>query len=153
MVRDLAAAAEHNFDSVPYVTSARPLRDLRMQLEEKRCRYAPGPWLRLTALAASAATLLAVVSGAAGLGTAHRVLAALALPPLAALLVAAWIRAPRLFLGRRSRPSVCSASAALVTARGAHLALAALAFAATLVVTALVHRTARVPLRPRGATT
>jgi hypothetical protein len=50
---------------------------------------APGTWLRLTALAASAATLVAVVSGALALGTAHRVLSALALPPLAALATAA----------------------------------------------------------------
>jgi protoheme IX farnesyltransferase len=106
---------------------------------------APGPWLRLTALAASAATLLAVVSGAAGLDTAHRLLAALALPPLAALLVAAW------FSHRRLLAPVLVATAlfgvaALVTLRGAHLALAAVAFAATVVVTALVHRPARVPL-------
>ena len=45
----------------------------------------PSPWLRLTALLGAAGTLLAVVSGSAGLGTAHRVLAALALPPLAAV--------------------------------------------------------------------
>ncbi len=46
---------------------------------------APGPWLRLTALAGAAATLVAVISGAAALGTAHRVLSALALPPLLAV--------------------------------------------------------------------
>jgi protoheme IX farnesyltransferase len=107
----------------------------------------PGPWLRLTALAASAATLLAVVSGAAGLGTAHHVLAALALPPFTALLVATWLSHRRLF------PTVVAATglfgvAALVTARGAHLALAAIAFAAALVVTALMHRPARVPFGP-----
>jgi protoheme IX farnesyltransferase len=106
---------------------------------------APGPWLRLTALAASAATLLAVVSGAAGLDTAHRLLAALALPPLAALLVAAW------FSHRRLLAPVLVATglfgvAALVTMRGVHLAFAALAFAATVVVCALAHRPARVPL-------
>ena len=28
----------HNFDRVPYITSARPLRDLRRQLEEGRAR-------------------------------------------------------------------------------------------------------------------
>jgi protoheme IX farnesyltransferase len=104
----------------------------------------PGPWLRLTALAASAATLLAVVSGAAGLDTAHRLLAALALPPLAALLVGAW------FSHRRLLAPVLAATAlfgvaALVTLRGAHLGLAAAAFAATVVVTALAHRPARVP--------
>ncbi len=56
----------HNFDAVPYVTSARPLRDLRRRLAEQARddRLAPGPWLRLTALAAAAGTLLAVVSGA-----------------------------------------------------------------------------------------
>jgi protoheme IX farnesyltransferase len=100
---------------------------------------APGPWLRLTAFAASAAALLAVVSGAAALGTAHRLLAALALPPLAALLIATWHSHRRLFA-----PVVVTVAlfglAALVTAHGAHLALAALAFAASLVVTALVHR-------------
>jgi protoheme IX farnesyltransferase len=108
---------------------------------------APGPWLRLTALAACGATLLAVVSGAAALGTAHRLLAALALPPLAALLVGTWVSYRRLF------PSVVLATglfgvAALVTARGAHLALAAIAFAASLVVTALMHRHVRVPFGP-----
>ena len=52
---------------------------------------APGPWLRLCALLASAGTLLAVVSGAAHLGTTHRLLAALVAPPLAALVVCAWM--------------------------------------------------------------
>ena len=99
----------------------------------------PGPWLRLTALAVSGATLLAVISGAAALGTAHRLLAALALPPLAALLVATWFSHRRLFgavLGTTGLFGV----AALVTTHGLHLALAALAFAASLVVTALMHR-------------
>jgi protoheme IX farnesyltransferase len=99
----------------------------------------PGPWLRLTALAAAAATLLAVVSGAAHLGTAHRVLAALAGPPLVALLVAAWMAHRRLLV-----PVICAAvsfaAAAAVTARGLHVAFAAIAFAATLVVTALTFR-------------
>jgi heme o synthase len=99
----------------------------------------PGPWLRLTALGGSAATLLAVVSGSADLGAGHRLLAALALPPLAAVAAAAWVsyrqlRAPALaalaFFGL----------AAAVTAPGVHLALAALAFAATLVLLALTFR-------------
>ena len=87
----------HNFDSVPYVTSARPLRDLRRRLAEQpqvRTELAPGPWLRLSALVAAGGTLLAVVSGAEGLGTAHRLLAALVAPPLAALVVSRLVRAP-----------------------------------------------------------
>ena len=55
-----------------------------------------GTWARLTAVAAVAGTGLAVVSGAAGWGTAHRVLAAVALPPLAALAAIAWVTARRL---------------------------------------------------------
>jgi len=51
----------------------------------------PGPWLRLTALTAVGACCAAVVSGSVQLGAAHRVLAALALPPLAAVTAAAWV--------------------------------------------------------------
>jgi protoheme IX farnesyltransferase len=95
--------------------------------------------LRLTALGAAAATLLAVVSGALELGTAHRVLAALALPPLCALVAAAWVAHRRLLV-----PAVAAfvlfGVAALVTARGLHLAAAAVAFAACVVLAALVHR-------------
>jgi protoheme IX farnesyltransferase len=91
----------------------------------------PGPWLQLTALAGVGATLLAVVS--AHLGAGHRVLAALALPPLAAVTAAAWVNYRRLL------PAACVTLtlfglAAAVTAPGLHLALAAMAFAATLIV-------------------
>jgi protoheme IX farnesyltransferase len=95
--------------------------------------------LRLTALFASHATLLAVVSGAASLGAAHRVLAALALPPLVALVVAAWLAHRRLLLPASSA-LVLFGVAALVTAPGLHLALSALAFAASLVATAATYR-------------
>jgi len=99
----------------------------------------PGPWLRLTAVFAGLATLLAVVSGAASLGAAHRVLAALALPPLLALVVAAVLVHRRLLV-----PSVSAlvlfGVAALVTAPGMHLALAAVAFATTLVLAASTYR-------------
>jgi protoheme IX farnesyltransferase len=95
----------------------------------------PSFWLRLTALLGAAGTLVAVVSGATGLGTAHRVLAALALPPLAAVVAAAWVSHRRLLY-----PSVAAlvlfGLAAAVTAPGIHLVLSALAFAATLVVVA-----------------
>jgi heme o synthase len=95
----------------------------------------PGPFLRLTALAGAAGTFVAVISGSAGLGTAHRVLAALALPPLAAVTAAAWINYRRLL------PSALAALglfglAAAITAPGLHLALSALSFAATLVLVA-----------------
>ncbi len=97
------------------------------------------PWLGLCALAGSAATLLAVVSGAASLGAAHQLLSALALPPLVAVAVAAWLEHRRLLA-----PALVSialfGAAALITARGFHLAAAAAAFASTLVLTALVHR-------------
>jgi len=107
-----------------------------------------GTWARLTALLAVAGTGLAVVSGAAGWGTAHRVLAAVALPPLAALAVMAWVSARRLL------PAALVALglfgfAALLTMPGVHLAFASLAFAATVYLAVGVCRGERVdgPLR------
>ena len=103
------------------------------------------PWLRVCALFASAATLLAVVSGAASLGAAHELLSALALPPLVAVAVAAWLGHRELFV-----PSLVAiglfGAAALLTTPGVHLAAAAAAFAATLVLTALAHRGERLPV-------
>jgi protoheme IX farnesyltransferase len=94
-----------------------------------------GTWARITAVLAVGGTALAVVSGAAGWGTAHRVLAAVALPPLAALTATAWVSA------RRQLPASLTALvlfglAALLTTPGVHLAVAALAFAATVFVAA-----------------
>jgi protoheme IX farnesyltransferase len=99
----------------------------------------PGPWLRLTASFAALSTLLAVISGAASLGAAHRVLAALALPPLVALVVAAVLVHRRLLVPALSAV-VLFGIAALVTAPGLHLALAAVAFAASLVLAAATYR-------------
>ena len=91
----------------------------------------PGLWLRLTALGAAAATGLAAASGE--LGIAHRALVLAALPPLVALVVAAWTA---------HRPLLVPAGSALGLFLGAtvtwwsgsvHVALAALAFAAALV--------------------
>ncbi len=88
-----------------------------------------GVWMRLTALCAVGGTGLAVVSGAAGWGTAHRVLAAIALPPLAALVAVGWISARRLLV-----PSSIALAlfglAALLVGRAAHITFASLAFAA-----------------------
>jgi len=104
----------------------------------------PGPWFRACALLAAGGTLLAVVSGAAQLGATHRVLAALVAPPLAALVVSAWIA------HRYLVPSVLAAcalftAAAALPGREVHVALAALALAALLLVTVQAFRGARVP--------
>jgi protoheme IX farnesyltransferase len=71
------------------------------------------------------------VSGALELGTAHRALAALALPPLCALVAAAWI-AHRRLLGPAAGALGAFLAAALVTPRPAHLGLAGLSLAAAL---------------------
>ena len=91
-----------------------------------------GPWTRLMAVGAVAGTGLAVVSGAAGWGTAHRLLAALALPWLVGLLLVAWLSARRLLVPALVAV-VLFGFAALLTARVVHLTAAALAFAATVV--------------------
>jgi protoheme IX farnesyltransferase len=98
-----------------------------------------GTWARLTALAAVAGTGLAVVSGAAGWDTAHRLLAALALPPLAALVATAWVSARRL-LPAAVTSLVLFGLAALLTGTTVHLIMASLAFASTVYVAALTFR-------------
>ena len=98
-----------------------------------------GNWARLTALAAVAGTGLAVVSGAAGWDTAHRLLAALALPPLAALVATAWVSARRL-LPAALTSLVLFGLAALLTGPTVHLIAASLAFASTAYVAALTFR-------------
>ena len=104
----------------------------------------PSPWFRLLALFGAAATLLAVVSGSASLGTAHRVLAALALPPLAAVAAAAWVAHRRLLAPAVAALVLFGLAAAVVTP-ALHLVLSAGAFAATLVVVALSWRGGRQP--------
>src|SRR5918992_238188 len=96
-----------------------------------------GYWLRLCAVGGAVGTLLAVVSGAGGLG--HRVLAALALPPLAAVAAAAWAQYRQLRVPAFSA-LVLFGLAAAVTTPGLHLALAGLAFAASLISAALAFR-------------
>ncbi|HZT54480.1 MAG TPA: heme o synthase [Gaiellaceae bacterium] len=104
----------------------------------------PGPWLRLSALVAAGGTLLAVVSGVEGLGTAHRLLAALVVPPLAALVVSAWY-AHRRLVAPALAASALFAAAAAVTAPHAHAGLAAFALAALVLVVAESFRGARAP--------
>jgi heme o synthase len=107
----------------------------------------PGPWLRLIALGAAAGAALAVVSGALSLHTAHRALAALAVPPLAALVAAAWV-AHRRLLGPATAALGLFVAAALATGRPLHIAFAALALAAALVATAVTLRGEPVPAAP-----
>jgi heme o synthase len=99
----------------------------------------PGPWLRLIAVGAAGAAALAVVSGALSFPTAHRVLAAVAVPPLAALVAAAWV-AHRRLLGPSVAALALFLAAALVVGRPLHIAFAALALAAALVATAAMLR-------------
>jgi heme o synthase len=99
----------------------------------------PGPWLRLGAFAGAAATLVAVVSGSFGPGATHSVLSALALPPLLAVALTAWFSYRRLLAPSLAALALFAAAAA-VTVPGLHVALAALALAASLVVCALSFR-------------
>jgi heme o synthase len=109
-----------------------------------RTELAPGPWLRLSALVAAAGTLLAVISGAEGLGTAHRLLAALVAPPLAALVVSAWYAHRRLVPAALASAALFAAAAA-VPGPHAHSGLAAFALAALVVVVAESFRGRHVP--------
>jgi protoheme IX farnesyltransferase len=105
---------------------------------------APGPWLRLTALLAAGGTTVAVVSGATGLGATHRVLAALVAPPLAALVVSAWL-AHRSLVPAVLGAAALFAGAAAVPGSREHAALAAFALAALAVVAVQSFRGERIP--------
>jgi protoheme IX farnesyltransferase len=113
----------------------------------RRTELAPGPWLRLTALAAAVATLVAVVSGALDLGTAHELLSAFALPPLLALVVAGWVTY-RSVLPFAAAAFVLFGGAALVVAPWPHVALAGLALVGSLVALAACFRSERAAAGP-----
>jgi len=105
-----------------------------------RTTDAPGTFLRACALAIAAATALAVVTAEAG--SVHRAVAALAGPPLAALLVASVVSHRHLLA-----PVAVTAALLLATAASpgsAHLALAIPAFAAAAVLAVLTWRGERV---------
>jgi heme o synthase len=109
-----------------------------------RTDTAPGVWLRACALALAVAAALAVATGAAGGGSLHRANAALAGPPLAAILVAGVVSHRRL-LAPAAATGVLLAAAALAPQHAAHLVLAAPALAAALVLAVLTWRGRPVP--------
>jgi heme o synthase len=100
----------------------------------------PGPWLRLTALGAAAATGLVVASGSLGTGLTHRALALVALPPLVALVVAAYVSHRRLLAPAAAALGLFALATATWWSSSTHVAVAALAFAAALVTTAATFR-------------
>jgi protoheme IX farnesyltransferase len=112
-----------------------------------RTEARPGLALRLTAVAAAGAALLAVVSGVLRATGLHQLVAVVAVPPLVTLVLAAAI-AHRRLLSRSVGALSLFLLAAAVTMRALHLALAVLAFAA---VCALAAACCRGALAPRGA--
>jgi len=109
-----------------------------------RTTDAPGAWLRACAVAVAVAALLAVVSGASGADAVHRVVAALAAPPLAALLVAALL-SHRSLLAPVAVTGALLVAAALAPPGPAHLGLAVPALAAASALAAAAWRGGRVP--------
>src|SRR5437667_4432303 len=117
----------------------------------------PGAWLRATALATALGALAVAASAAEGLGLAHRVLAGISLAPAIVVTVAAWWWRPSLRAVATTTLGLLLAAAgtgALIGAvghpaglRGAHVALAALAFAAACVTA----RRAGLPAAPEGS--
>jgi heme o synthase len=104
-----------------------------------------GPWLRLAALGGAAGALLAVVSGTVGVE--HAYVSAVAVPPLAAVAVAALWAHRRLVAPSFAALGLFGA-AALVTTEPFHVALAAAALAAAAVSTAQSFRGAPVASGP-----
>jgi heme o synthase len=105
----------------------------------------PGFWLQLAALAGVAGTVLAVASGATSVG--HDVVSALAVPPLAAVAVAAWW-AHRRLLAPSLLALVLFGAAAALTSNGLHVVLASAALAAAAVSAAQCFRGQRVSSGP-----
>ena len=103
----------------------------------------PGPWLRLCGLGATAAAAATVASGS--LGIAHRALAALALPPLAALVIAAWRSYPRLLPWMLAALASYLVAIATWWAGAVHVAAAAVSLAVISAATVQLYRGERVP--------
>jgi protoheme IX farnesyltransferase len=97
-----------------------------------------GPWLRLCALGASAAGVLAVASGS--LEIAHRVLVVVALPLLVAVVLGAWFAHRQVFALALSSLVLFLAAVASWWSSSLHLALAGAALALTVLTTARLYR-------------
>ena len=111
----------HNFDTVPYVTSARPLYDLRRHAEGAPCALGRVPgcsWPRSRAWRERCSR-----SSPARSASAHEEISALAVPPLVALAIAGWTTHRRLLWPSLLALTLFGAAAA-VTADGFHVALA-----------------------------
>jgi protoheme IX farnesyltransferase len=103
----------------------------------------PGPWLRLTALGGAAGTALVVASG--GAPVTHRVLAALVIPPLVTVAVAALLAHRSLLAPSLAAVLLFHAALATWWLRPLHIGLAAAALVAALVSSAQAFRGERVP--------
>ncbi len=118
----------------------------------------PGPWLRLTAVGASAATALVVVSGALHMTGAHRALALAALAPMVAMVLAArfahphllrfWGVALGLLLAEIGLGGVVALEAPSPALHWLHVGVACLALAAAVAGTAATLRGEPVPAAP-----
>src|SRR5215210_6004933 len=104
---------------------------------------APGPWLRLTALAGAAGTALVVASG--GAPVTHRVLAALVVPPLVAVAIAALLAHRRLVAPSLTALALFHAALATWWLPPLHVGLAAAALVGALVSCAQAFRGERIP--------
>ena len=91
--------------------------------------FAGGLWLKLTVLLACFGALLAAASGVAAPGATHRTAAALALPPLCALVATAFVAYRRLLAASAAALVLFLAAAAVPAPDGVHVVLAALACA------------------------
>ena len=103
----------------------------------------PGPWLRLCGVGATAGAAAAVASGT--LGTPHRVLTVVALPPLVAIVVAAWTSHRHLLPWSLAALGSFLVATATWWAGTMHVVAAAVALAVTAVTAAQLFRGSRAP--------
>ena len=116
----------------------------RAPSESTSPRPLPGPWLRLSAIGAATSTALVIATAALGMGGSHDLLSLIALAFLTAVAIAAVISYPYLkapvavavaaMLAQIALGGVIALTGSNAALHVAHIALAAVAFAATLTV-------------------